>query len=197
MIKVDQNFNPHPHPNPTDLLLNKTVLLNKTINTLNFRDIVSLFFHAVENVSSPTSSIKINNSEQKKLFTQFYENFENNITYQKNFGWPKLSYIRNDHSRRFEIFTPTLYHPSKNILVLLLRLLHIEEFKEAEMLANGVDYHRILSHKIKIDDQYNCTHISFVRLFEILKQYITHYVNMYSNGMMYESRLGMAILNQM
>lgn len=183
--------------NPNDLLIKKISLLNCAVHTLNFRDIISLFFHAVENVSSPTSNIKINNSEQKKLFAQFYENFENNIAHQAKFGWPKLSYIRNEHNKRFEIFTPALYHPSKNILVLLLRLLHIEHFKEDEMSELDSSYHKPLSHKIKISDQYNCAEISFVRLFEILKEYMIYYTGVYNNGMMYEYSLGTSILNQM
>ena len=176
-----------------NLLSEKNTLLNLNINTINFKDVISLFFYAVENISSPNNNI--NNPEQKKLFIEYFKIFENNIKYQNSVGLPKLSYITNDKKKRLEIFSPSLYHPTQNILVLLLRLLHIEEFKEKQNIQGK--YEKVLSHKINIIDSYNCADVSIIRLFEILKDYMNYYIKIYDNGMMYENKLGVIVLSQM
>lgn len=182
--------------NPTNLLVGRDILFPKNLPDINFREILSLFFHAIENISLSDYPCS---SEQKKIFTQFYTDFKNNILDQNKMGWPKLNYIKNDYKRLFEIFTPSLYYPSKNILVLLLRLLHIETFKDDEIrtIKTETIYHQVLSHKVNIGDKYNCKEISLVRLFEILKEYMNYYVAVYNHTMCYENRLGLAILSQM
>jgi len=51
------------------------------------------------------------------------------LEYQNSIGWPNINIIKNCNDKKIEIFTPNLFHPSSNILVLLSRLLYIEIFK--------------------------------------------------------------------
>ena len=153
-----------------------------------------LFFYAVKNMTGDKNTGP--NPIERKKWTQFYTDFEKTFEAQNNVSWPKLNYIDNGYRKRLEIFTPSSYYPSKNILILLSRLVYIENYK-TQHIHNRKDYHKILTHKIDIPDKYISTKVTFIRLFEILKMYMNYYLRIYQNGMMYENILAKLILDQM
>ena len=175
-----------------DTLINKNLLMNKHINTLNFREIICLIFHAVKTISESTDP---ENPHQQWI--QFYKDFELNLEHQNNKRWPKLSLMENRFRKRLEIFSPTSYNTTKNILVLILRLLYIENYKIKNALSPNTDFHEILTYKINITDDYESSKVSIVRLFEIFKLYMMYYIKVYNNEMMYENMLGKSILQQL
>jgi hypothetical protein len=175
--------------NLDDVLINKDILMEKHIDTLNFREIICLIFHAIKTIKEEAN---ITNDE----WIQFYKDFEINLEIQNNKYWPKLSLMENKFRKRLEIFSPSLYNSTKNLLILILRLLYVENHK-SKYLTDNTDFHEILTHKISIPDKYACSKVSLVRLFEIFKIYMQYYIMIYSNEMMYENILGKSIMEQL
>jgi len=171
-----------------DYIVKKDTIVDRNISTLNFREIISLIFYAVGSVAEKEDIL-----EEK--WVKFNEEFKTDLEAQNTRRWPKLSYIRNDFRKRLEVFSTTSYHNSRNLLILILRLLHIETFKLKNLPQNN-DYHEILTHTISIPDKYICSKVSMVRLFEIFKLYVQYYCRIYHNEMMYEYALGKSIVDQ-
>lgn len=179
-----------------DVIISQDILMNKHINNLNFKDIISMIFHAVKN----TDEKKLDTITDNAKWKNFHEDFKLNLELQNNRGWPKLNYIKNDTRKRLEIFSPTSYNITKNLLILLLRLIYIESFKLNELASTPYgrgNFHEVLTYKIDIPDKYPASDVSFIRLIEILKMYISYYTRIYQNVMMYEYSLGTSILEQL
>jgi hypothetical protein len=190
-----------------DYIFTKDEIINRNIDTFNFKEIISLLFHAIKNISekkdmgslvlsipqSKDDVVDIKNGIDKWML--FYKDFEADLETQNTRRWPKLSYIRNDFRKRLEIFSSMHYHNSKNLLMLVLKLLYIETFKAKNLPANN-DYHDVLNNIIHINDNHPANKISLPRLFEIFKLYMQHYIKIYNNEMMQEYSLGKSILAQ-
>jgi len=177
---------------PDDLLTSQDILMTKSINNLNFKDIISMIFHSVKNINDKKTDTVVEYTK----WHDFYEDFKLNLEIQNNRSWPRLNYIKNDSKKRLEIFSPTSYNITKNLLILILRLLYIENFKLKEATSISTSFHEILTYKIDIPDKYPISDLSLVRLFEIFKMYMSYYTRIYSNPMMYEYSLGASILDQ-
>jgi hypothetical protein len=197
--------------NLDDYIVKKNTIIDRNISILNFREIISLIFHAVGSVAekgdilddpivakAPVKELSSGLSSglpSEEKWIKFHEEFVIDLEAQNTRRWPKLSYIRNDFRKRLEVFSTTSYHSSRNLLILILRLLHIETFK-LKNLPQNPDYHEILTHTISIPDKYVSNKVSMVRLFEILKLYVQYYCRIYHNEMMYEYALGKSIVDQ-
>jgi hypothetical protein len=174
-----------------NLLTSQESLLDRNLNSLNFREIICMIFHATKNIYEK----RVDTHDKK--WSDFYNEFLINLEAQNKIGWAKLVYITNQIRRRLEIFSPSSFVPSKNLLVQILRLLYIEDFKMQNLpLIENKNFYEILTYKIDIPDKYTVRQVSLPRLFEILKLYVGYYIRIYENGLMYECVLGKAIFEQ-
>ena len=175
-----------------DLLSNQDLLLDRNINSLCFKEIMSMIFHASKNIYDK----KIETPDNTK-WSEFYQEFEDNLEAQNKLGWSKLNYITNGVRRRVEIFSPASFIRTKNLLTLILRLVYIENFKLEKINQTGTSgFHEILTYKIDIPDKYLVREVSLARLFDIFKLYMNYYTRIYQNGLMYEYILGKTIIDQ-
>lgn len=167
----------------SDQIIPCTKIFLKEIKDINFKDVISLFFHALIELAET-------DSEWKNIYDEFQTEFE----MQNKNGWPELSLVRNDSQKRYDIFSSTSYIPTKNILLLLLRLLYIENYK----LTNAYqfyDYHKILDAYIDLTVT-NIQNITFGEIFSKIEECMRLYVRIYrGNGV--ENSLGKAILEQL
>jgi hypothetical protein len=166
--------------------------MGRNINSLNFKEIISMIFHGTKNIHEK----KVDTPDTTK-WSGFYEEFQLNLESQNKTGWFKPSYMTNTVRRRMEVFSPSSFVQTKNLLVMVLRLLYIESFKQEKLkeIPNN-NFYEILSYKIDIEDKYPARQVSLTRLFEIFKLYMNYYVRIYQNGLMYEYILGKTIIDQ-
>lgn len=184
--KYWDSYPPKLTVNPSDYLVDKKIVLSKNISVLNFHEIISLVFHAIENIKDRSECTEWNN-----LHKDFIELLDS----ENKRRWPKLNYMTNTYRKRLEVFFSSTFTSTNNVLLLLIRLLYIESFKN----DNGtlqIECHQPLQHHIAIPDKYMSTEVSIVRLFELLKMYLNYYIKIYHNEMMFEHLLGKAIINQ-
>jgi len=173
-----------------DYLLNKDAILSKNISELNFHEVISLVFYAIEGIHSGEGISTSSTSNQSNAdWTSLYKDFLALLESENKRRWPKLNCITNSYRKRLEVFFPSTFTQTNNILLLLLRLLYVETFKVDNMPAQLAP-HPVLLHHINIPDKYKSTEVSLVRLFELLKSYLGYYVKIYHNEMMFEYVLG-------
>ena len=127
--------------NLCDQITNYDKIINKSINYLTFKDVISLIFYACDAMS------KHMEDPDFKMWSEFYKRFESKIEKQNKLKWPLLSIIRNDYDKRIDIFSTREYIKTKNLLMLLLRLLHIENYKRPYVYKT-YQYHKILGQKL-------------------------------------------------
>lgn len=141
----------------------------------NFKGIVSLVFHAASRL--------VNDADWKGLYDEFEEELER----QNIYGWPKVSVNRNSYRKILTVLLLKPFMKSNNVLILLLRLLYIENYK-----ANQNCYcQNVLEYIIAPVD---VTNLSLENLFDLLKKYVIYYVKVYQEESYYEYQLGNAIL---
>lgn len=190
----------------------RDTIMNKHINVMTFKDIISLVFYAMEDIKENNKNIfdqtepinynisnqneMINQNSQIKKWIELFDEFTTTLKIQNNKRWPKLNHIRNNFRKRLEIFSSASYHPSRNILMLLLRLLYVETYKISN-ISVADDYYDILGHRISTSDRYSPDKITMSRLFEILKMHLQHYMRIYHNEMIYENILCKSIIDQL
>lgn len=182
----------------TDYLIDLNKILQKSIQSITFEEIVSLVFHA----------------GKQMLFDNdwyvYYQDFEQDVEQQNNKLWPRLSIVKNDYSKRIDIYSIKTFEKSRHLFTLLLRLLYIENYKK-QYVYRSSQYHKILNHVIVTakrlaPDQFgpgvthyeiNIKNISLKQLFDLLGEYITYYIGIYTDDNKIEYQLGRAILNQL
>ena len=98
-----------------DLLTSQDILMTKCTNNFNFKDIISVIFHSIKNINDK----KIDTITEYTKWHDFFEDFKLNLEIQNNRSWPRLNYIKNDPKKRLEIFSPTSYNITKNLLILI------------------------------------------------------------------------------
>lgn len=152
-------------------ILPLTVILNKNINNITLRETISLIFHAI---------ILIYNDEICEQWKELYDGFEKELHQQNDKTWPYISITTNN---TVDIFLSESFIKSNNILMLLLRLLYIENKKK---YINMVSENNINISIKKLSLNY---------LFDILKNQIKYYIKTYPDNKYVEYHLGNAILN--
>ena len=174
---------------PTQIIaLEKISIKNTGITT--FKDIISLIFYAIQEISKDTT-----NPDSTK-WAKFYREFEEALNKQNRNKWPQLSVNRNDYSKRMDVYPVSAFTKSKNLLILLLRLLYIENYK-ASIVSETYKYHKILTHNIPPLITIEVTKLSLTDLIDLLKTYIQYYLRIYDDDDHFEHHLGQVILNQL
>jgi hypothetical protein len=154
-------------------------ILKKNINVATFKDIISLIFHSV--------SIMTKNKPAIEEWELFFSSYQEELKRQNKLNWPSIVLIKNEYNKRIESLPNKPFLKSSHLLILLLRLLYIENQKKM--------YKNILNHIIDTPDQIKIKNITLGRLFEILKVYVQHYKTIYSDNTLFEYQIAIAIIN--
>ena len=166
-------------------------LINKSMDNLTFKEIVSLVFHAI--IAIVNDPLMPGHSEWKEI----YQQFEKNLREQNQVGWPNMKIIKNDMDRRIDVYS--LRPPfiiSDNILTLLLQILYMEKYKRSYVFKT-YHYHKILGHTIKYRKKNIIVEqCSLENIFDCLKAALEYYVKIYKNDIRIEYQLSYAILKQ-
>ncbi|XWV26593.1 hypothetical protein QJ857_gp0474 [Tupanvirus soda lake] len=176
----------------TSIILNEQItplekIINKNINNLTFKEIISLVFHAASILSND------NLDTISQGWTDIYTEFEKELEKQNKSKWPQMSITKNDYNRRIDIFsTGGSFISSKNIFMLMLRLLYVENYKRP-YVYKSYNYHKVLGYKPKTIDNVCVKKLSLAELFEHFKICMKHYMRVYSDEKHFEYQLGKTI----
>jgi hypothetical protein len=177
--------------NIQDYIVSLDKIVNKNINNVTFKEIISLVFHAVQIVS--------HNETEPDYFVwkEIYVQFEEELKEQNKKKWPYMTITKNDYGKRIDIFsTDTSFISSNNIFMLLLRLLYIEKYKRP-YVYRSYKYHKILGYKMETTNDTCVIDISFKELFDFLLIFMKHYIKIYNDGKYLEFNLGKEIIDQL
>jgi hypothetical protein len=173
----------------TDKITKFDQIITKDLNSITFKDVISLIFHAVDILAN-------HNYDNNDEWAQLYAEFNNELLIQNKKRWPPIPIVKNDFSGRMDVFCAAEpYVPSTNPLILLLRLLHIEIYKRS-YVYDSFGYYKILSHTIPGLIGKPIRNLSIVELFEVLRKYMQYYIKIYHDKSIFEHQLGQAILKQ-
>lgn len=177
--------------NIIDYIIPLDKIIDKNINNVTFKEIISLVFHATLIISNDTT--EPDHDKWKQIYTQF----EKELAIQNTKKWSYMTIIKNDYGKRIDIFsTDTSFIPTDNIFMLLLRLLYIEKYKRP-YVYKSYKYHKILGYKLEIEQNILVKNISLLELFEILHKYMKYYIKIYNDGKYIEFNLGKEIIDQL
>jgi len=165
------------------------LIQDKMVSDLTFKDVISLVFHAFERLSKDINPNPIS-------FGTYYQDFLLELHQQNQMGWPKLLINRNDHRRRLDVCCLEPYVASQNFLMILFRMLYIENYKRT-YVQKSYDYYKILGHKL---EQNGATHtlsiidLNIPQLFILAEACLRHYINVYRDPLNIEHQLGLSLL---
>ena len=163
-------------------------IIDKNINNITFRELISLIFHAL--------SIEANNESNDNLWHKLHKEFLQELDTQNKEQWPVMSLIRNDFSKRMDLFTNDVFIKSENFFTYLFRLLVVERYKRP-YIYKSYNYHKVLGHKLKTSDSVAVEKLSITELFTYLKIFMDHYISVYNKDIYFEHQLGRKIFNQL
>lgn len=163
-------------------------IIKKSIKNINFKETISLIFHAAQKLSNDSSFFE--NQKWKNL----YEEFSSELDEQNHRKWPKLIIVKNDYNKRIDIFsTGTSYIESNNFFTLLFRLLLLENYKRT-YIYKSYKYHNILGHKLSDQPDKIVQKIKLDELFDILKKQLKYYLKIYNDADHFENNLASKIM---
>jgi len=166
-------------------------IINKNINDLTFKEIISLVFHAMQFV------IKDESMNDQDVWKNIYTEFERELIEQNKKKWPYMTITKNDYAKRIDIYSiDASFISSNNIFMLLLRLLYIENYKRP-YVYKSYKYHKILGYKIKADSNDSVTKLSLNDIFDFLHSCMKYYIKIYNDGKHSEFELGKKIIGQL
>lgn len=168
--------------------LNK--IINKNSKNITFKETISLIYHA--------AALMSNNNEHpdKENWEKLYNEYKTELEKQNRIKWPHIEFIKNDYDKRMDILiVKSSFIYSKNIFMLLLRLLYIENYKRP-YIYKTYEYHKILGHKVDDYPDIIAKNMSINDLFGLLKQHLIFYKKIYNDDMHFEYQLANIILNQ-
>lgn len=166
-------------------------ILSKTVNNLTLKETLSLVIYAAKNLANDVDF------SDNKMWKDLYQEFEQDLVKQNDKGWPNLLIVKNDYGRRIDIFcTGTYYINSNNLLMLLLRILFVENYKR-KYIYKSYNYHNVLGHKLNDRPNKPVTKISLVELFELLQCQLQYYLKVYDDDDHYENCLGTKIVSHL
>jgi hypothetical protein len=172
----------------TDYELIKT----KKINQLTFKDIVSLNFYAFELLSKTTKNHNFN-------YKEYYNDFLDEVDLQNKKGWPQLLINKNDYRKRVDACCVEPYINSKNYLMMLLRMMSIENYKRM-YVKKSYDYPKVLGHKFSEENiinnsDYDCIlQMTLSDLFVLTEFCIKYYLKIYHDQSTIEHKIGLSLL---
>jgi len=193
-----------------DQIINYDLIKDKMVSELTFKDIISLVFHAFKNLSNESINLAaitnhIVSTAQEEVstksigFEDYYYDFLVDYQLQNQMGWPKLLINKNDHRRRLDACCLEPYVSSQNFLMLLLRMLSIENYKRT-YIQKSYDYYKILGHKLDQNGATNklpVTKLSFSQLFILVESCIRYYIGIYHDSLNIEHQIGLTLLRYM
>ena len=172
------------------------VIEKKPVCDFNFKDIVSLFMHAMKKIGE---SDNLHADEYKK----YYHLFTDDINRQNYGGWPKI-FINRNNTKKIEINTVGNYIYSDNVLTLLLRIMYIENYKKncfwkphstykiLDIIPERNDFFFIINY----GEQYsNLSDMSLYDLTKLLLSCLKHYIGVHSDNTRSEHQIASTIIS--
>lgn len=181
------------------ILRNHTVgverLMRKPLSKINLKETISLLFHAIHSLYNKMNE---KNRDTKHWIT-YYKSFLDELKKQETLGWPQLNIVKNNYHKRIDVYPSSTFLRSDNVLVLLHRLLFIENYKRG-IMQDSDTYAKVLNHKISVNDttsNIKTKEVSLGKILEMVKSYLSYYVSIYNDESKMEYRLGWYILDIM
>lgn len=172
-----------------DQLIPIEVIIDKNINSITFKETISLVFHSAYHVAENIFE------EDNTKWKDFCVEFEKQLKRQNEKSWPYLRILKNDKNRRIDIIlTGTPLISTTNFFVLLLRLLYIENYKK---MFTSMYYHQILDYKQRTSNNMTIKHISLADIYKHLKKNLEYYIQVYNDEKYYENQLARSLLKQL
>ncbi len=165
------------------------------MKNLNFREVISLFYHASCSLSKNMS----NDDELSAFWKKLLDDFLKDLEKQNKFGWPVITVNRNSYRKRIDVIdVETPFVVSNNILILLIRLIYIENYKRP-YINKSDNYHKILGMNLQhelIKSEY-IENITLADIIDSLKLHLVEYMKIYSDDKKIEYQLSKNILAQL
>lgn len=168
------------------------LIKSKKINQLTFKDVISLNFHAFELLSGTTKNPNFN-------YEEYYNDFLDEIELQNKKGWPQLLIKKNDYHKRVDACCLEPYINSKNYLMMLLRMMSIENYKRM-YVKKSYDYPKVLGHKLFEENSINdpngdcILQMALSELFVLTEHCIKYYLKIYHDHSTIEHKIGLSLL---
>jgi len=163
--------------------------IHKNVNSITLKETISLVFHALTTMA-----------QQDPEWESYYVDFQNEFNKQNKYGWPKLIFTRNYSKKRLDCLGTRTFISTNNILLMLLQLLYIEtckKYNDMHSVYLTFDRYEVLDHTINFSGENNIDMLTLDNLFEILEIYISAYIGLYDNRMLYENQLSRDIISQL
>lgn len=162
-------------------------IFDKTINNLTLKETISMIIFAAKMLANNS------NFAENEIWKDYYQEFEKNMEDQIKKKWPRLTITRNNYNKRIDISsTDTSYIVSDNLLTLLVRVLFIENYKR-KYIYKSYNYHNVLGHKLSNSLNKSTTQISLEELFNLLRDQMTYYLQIYNDVNHFENCLAKKI----
>lgn len=172
--------------NLDNIIISYDICAGKNINQLTMYDTISLVIHMVKRFADGSSDIA-------GPMKNYYNEYVNQIKEQNNKGWPKIISLRNDTHKRIDGVIGKSHNNTNNLLVLLIKLIHLECEKETP--RNGA-IKKILDYNISDTKTESIKTMTVADLLDLLKRYMQYYVSIYCDQTRFENVLGNKIINQ-
>jgi hypothetical protein len=164
-------------------------ILSKMVKNITFKESISLVFHTIYNIST-------GNYEESDKWSFLYKEFQIEMSNQIKSKWPQMIIINNHaHLCAHVIINGKPFIESDNLLILLFRLLFIENHKIGNV-PSYYNFHDVLNYKIGGNDNNVIRNLSLFKIFDLLKQQLTYYLRVYKNKSYIEHQLALAIIKQ-
>ena len=158
-------------------------IIKNSTNCISFLDVVGLVFHGISLLSQSDDGCK-------NIYSEFLEGSDK----QHKNRWPELIIIKNDYSKRVDVMSNKSFIASKNLLVLLQRMLYIETQKE-KYVYSTYNYYPILPYII--NKNIDVKKLSLDDVFDLCKECMVYYTKIYNDDGKFENILARNILKQL
>ena len=161
--------------------------VNKNISELTMLETISLIIYMTKKYSE-------NSDEKSFMIKKYYDESIEQIKEQNRKGWPKIISLKNDVYMRTDGIVGGAHENTNNMLVLLIRLIHLENEKNTSRSETSK---KILDYNISDVRKGNVRTIKTIELSELLKKYMNYYNSVYSDPTRFENILGNKIINHL
>jgi hypothetical protein len=182
--------------NWNNILLQMGTIESKVAKDLTFLELVSTIFYEF---------YRIYLMNENQIWVDCWKEFEIQMEEQNKKGWPNLTLIKKQHgadTNKHKLVAiadgPFSFIKTNNILMMLIRIIHIEKYKETK---------RSVGYSVPVDKSF----LQYVLgkktsqkidagneieiLFVLLKKHIEKYLTLYNDGSEFENQMGKFILD--
>jgi len=162
-------------------------LLDKNISNITLEETISLIIHTIQIMATK-------DNPDKFVWKKINDEFITYIAKQNAKMWPAMTVIKNYYDKCLDILLISeSFINSKNILVLLFRLLFIEKYKQSNNFAY---FCLVLDYRLDNDnfsDNKLISDLSLDAIFDLLSKHLNYYFKVYNNKLHLEYQLAKSI----